>query len=72
MDSEATSCPAPDNFACDPEDLIYTGAPRGSVGVCRACVADSECATDYRCVPTAFAGGASFSQSYLGAAVETA
>ena len=61
VDSEETTCPAPDNRACHPTDLTCTGAERGSLGFCNACVSDSECLTDatstLRCVPMNFPSG---------------
>ncbi|MGE0791632.1 MAG: hypothetical protein AB7S26_38510 [Sandaracinaceae bacterium] len=58
VDTEMTTCPAPDNFACHPTDFTCTGAERGSLGFCNACVSDSECLTDsmgaLRCVPMTF------------------
>ena len=60
VDSEETTCPAPDNFACHPTELTCTGAERGSLGFCQACVSDSECGADAtatsRCVPMDFEG----------------
>jgi hypothetical protein len=58
VDTEASRCPAPDDLACDPTALTCTGAERGSLGFCQACISDSECLTDgmgaLRCVPMTF------------------
>ena len=60
VDSEETTCPAPDNRACHPTELTCTGAERGTLGFCEACVSDSECLMDapetLRCVPMNFEG----------------
>ena len=60
VDTEETTCPAPDNRACHPAELTCTGAERGSLGFCQGCVSDSECVTDgmgtLRCVPMQFEG----------------
>ena len=60
VDSEETTCPAPDNFACHPTELTCTGAERGSLGFCEACVSDTECGATApavaRCVPMDFEG----------------
>lgn len=60
VDSEETTCPPPDNLACDPTELTCTGAERGSLGFCQPCVSDSECITNAsgtnRCVPMQFEG----------------
>jgi hypothetical protein len=43
--------------SCDPKTLACTGTQRGSVTICRACVADSECEADHRCIPMYFGTG---------------
>jgi hypothetical protein len=59
---EQTACagtaPTPDDpdRACDPEEKTCSGAPRGSVSRCEACVSDSECWAGYRCVPMRYQG----------------
>ena len=59
-DSEETTCPPPDSFACHPVDFTCTGATRGTISPCQSCAADSECApmgaTVRRCVPFSFGG----------------
>jgi hypothetical protein len=42
--------------SCDPALHACTMTPRGSIGQCESCVADSECATDHACVPIVFGG----------------
>jgi hypothetical protein len=37
--------------ACDPKLLTCTNRGRGSVALCDACVSDSECSADHRCIP---------------------
>ena len=49
--TEATDCAGK---SCDPATNACTTTDVGSVGVCEACVADSECETDYGCVPMNF------------------
>lgn len=44
--------------SCDPATLTCTTTPLASVGVCEACVADSECEADHRCIPMFFMGAA--------------
>ena len=44
--------------SCDPATGTCTTVPRGSVGECRACNADSECTTGYGCVAMEFDGNA--------------
>ena len=60
VDNEATVCG--DN-SCDPATGNCTDTERGSVNVCRSCVADSECgdgdgneSDDYRCIELSFDG----------------
>lgn len=43
--------------ACDPKLLTCTKHARGSLALCAACVSDSECSADHRCVPLAFGSG---------------
>jgi hypothetical protein len=58
-DTEASAC---GTTSCDPSALTCTATPRGSVGLCRPCRADSECANSEatggvtRCVPITFQG----------------
>jgi len=40
--------------ACDPVRKSCTSNTLGSLSICRACVSDSECATDHRCIPLFF------------------
>lgn len=42
--------------SCNPATLTCTGTDRDSRTRCQTCVADSECKTDYRCVPMEFQG----------------
>lgn len=57
-DGELTACT--NGHACDPDALTCTGAEFESLGYCRECVSDNECAPDdttgapYRCVATSF------------------
>ncbi len=44
--------------SCNPATGLCTETPLGSVPVCGACVADSECGTDHLCVPMNFDGTA--------------
>lgn len=50
-DAETTACPG---TACDPRQLVCGTIPRGSVRTCGACVSDSECTEDHRCIPMYF------------------
>ncbi|MET0284338.1 MAG: hypothetical protein ABW352_07705, partial [Polyangiales bacterium] len=50
-ESEATDCPG---TACDPKLFTCTTRPRSSVTTCNACVSDSECVADHRCIPMKF------------------
>lgn len=50
-DPSTTDCPG---TACDPETKLCTRTPRGTLGICVACVADSECQRDHRCIPLYF------------------
>jgi hypothetical protein len=50
-DSEATDCPG---TACDPKLFTCTTRQRNSVTTCNACVSDSECVADHRCIPMTF------------------
>ena len=63
-DVEASTCvectvddesPCGDN-SCDPASNACTSTPRGETRTCEACVADSECMADHRCVPMTFDG----------------
>ena len=42
--------------SCDPAARACTGTRRGSLVTCEACVADSECMADHRCIPMDFDG----------------
>jgi hypothetical protein len=42
--------------SCDTATGACTETMRGSIGACMACVADSECAPDHRCIAMRFAG----------------
>lgn len=42
--------------SCDPATRACTQTERGSAGICEACVADSECEVDHRCVAMNFQG----------------
>jgi hypothetical protein len=48
--------------ACDPTKLTCTNKQRGTVPTCTACVADSECVTDHRCIPMTYGGDGSQEQ----------
>jgi hypothetical protein len=56
--TEATEAAACGGFYCDPAAKTCTTMPRGTLGSCRACTADAECAVGYRCVPMNFQGTA--------------
>lgn len=42
--------------SCNPATNTCTDTPRGKTDVCEVCVADSECAENFRCVPMKFGG----------------
>jgi len=42
--------------SCNPATNTCTETPRGTTDVCEACVADSECLENFRCVPMKLAG----------------
>jgi hypothetical protein len=54
VDSESTHC---GTTACDPIALECTNTPRGTLGTCAECLADSECRNGGRCVPVMYMGG---------------
>ena len=60
-DGECVECKVEDESpcagnSCAPATRACTGTPLASVDACGKCVADSECKTDHRCVPTKFMG----------------
>ncbi|MDB4990606.1 MAG: hypothetical protein JWN04_5784 [Myxococcaceae bacterium] len=55
-DPKLAECPG---AACDPKLLKCGSRPRQSVGLCQACVSDSECAAAHRCIDTTYNGGPS-------------
>lgn len=55
IDSEALQC---GNNSCNPATKQCTLTPRASVAQCQACVADSECETNHRCLEMFFGTGA--------------
>jgi hypothetical protein len=44
--------------SCDPATHTCTETPRASLNACQPCLADSECKTNFRCVPMEFQGQA--------------
>lgn len=60
-DGTCVECSAADDSACganscDPATGTCTSTPKASVDQCEPCVADSECMTDFACVPMQFQG----------------
>lgn len=55
LDSEAAQC---GGKSCDPATRECTETELGSVTQCKACVADSECQPDHRCIEMFFGTGA--------------
>lgn len=43
-------------YSCHPDEHECTDTVRNSVGICRTCLSDSECATHHDCVPMEFGG----------------
>jgi hypothetical protein len=54
IDSEAMQC---GNKSCDPAKKMCTQTVRTTVQQCNACVADSECVADHRCIEMFFGTG---------------
>jgi hypothetical protein len=52
--ADATQENCSNGKACDPGTFTCTGAPRGTLNDCEACVSDHECKTGWRCVATVF------------------
>jgi hypothetical protein len=60
-DTEAARCGA---NSCRRSDGTCTATMRGTIDVCEACEADSECVTGRRCVRTSFMGMSTGQQCY--------
>lgn len=60
-DAERQDCAG---TACDPQLFSCTTRRRGSVALCEACVSDSECMADHRCIPMTY--GADGTRTELG------
>lgn len=54
LDDDDTTRAACMGNSCDPATNTCTQTPTESVGVCEACIADSECGVEHRCVPMQF------------------
>lgn len=52
VDTELQQCT--NGKACDPIAKTCTGATRGTIDICEACIADSECVENHRCIATVF------------------
>jgi hypothetical protein len=62
-DGDCVECTVADESSCagkscDPATLTCTTTSLASVGVCEACIADSECEADHRCIPMFYMGAA--------------